>query len=1216
MKWTDAQKEVIDTRNKNILVSAAAGSGKTAVLTERILRLVLDEENPMDIDKMVVVTFTNAAAGEMRERIMKALQTKAEEYAAARDVARYEYLQKQLTYLHNAKITTIDSFCMDVLRENFSMIDLDPVFRIGEDGELKLLKADVMAELLENKYQQEDEAFLDFVDVYSSHRSDQKIEELVLIMYEFAMSYPYPEEWISQCMEHCEGDGDTFEHTKWYEAMKQLVDAQIELVLEDVNQCLEMTREEDGPWAYQDAILSDLMLVEQLHQAKNYEDRQKIFATYKFASLSRKKQEGIDESKKADVKAIRDDYKGVIKNIGEKYYEKSAKEVLWEMQMVSVHVRVLAELTLDFIKLYRSAKREKNLVDFHDVEHFALEILIHRDDKGDYYPSPVAQRMAEEIGEVMIDEYQDSNYVQEYILQSVSGGHGRNNRFMVGDVKQSIYKFRMAKPELFLEKYYAYGKEETDNDKRIILSQNFRSRKTVLQVANQLFEKIMVKELGGIQYDADNALNYGASYESEDAPAEILIADMSEIDTKEEALDGKEMEAEMVAIRINELIKEKYQVTDKETGKLRDMTYGDVVILMRSLGEYAKCYERVLQSKGIPVKCPVKKNTLEAFEVSNVLEFLKIIDNPRQDIPLVAVLKNMFHFAEEEIALIKILGQKRFMYDNIREVLEAECDTYESQNLKNKVSEFWKLLQKYRKEKVYLSIYDLINRIVEETGFEYFVSALPDGVSRLANLAMLKEKASVYQQGSYSGLFHFVRYIEKNQQYQVEQEIILNAQEAQAVTLMSIHKSKGLEFPVVILAGIGKRFNQEDASKEIILHQNYGIGMDMYDSSRNIKSRTLMKRSLSGQIVMENIAEELRVLYVAMTRAKEKLILAGNGKMQNKWDKYHRLAKNVRRKGRFYLNELLGAGNYMDFVLMSLMKDENRWDETGDGYVIKVYDGESLTKTLMEEKHLEMVNKDVLEHWDCNYIYDKECHDAIENNLAFSYKYAMDTVLKAKVSISEIKHRYMRLEDGVEESAELIGFEEEERKPEFLSENKETGESSATVRGTVYHRVFQLLDYDREYETEDDVLGFLCELVERRLLDEESKNVVRCKDILKFYHSELGERMKKAYKNGVLWREQPFVMNIPAREVEEGYDGDETQLVQGIMDAYFEEDGGMCVVDYKTDAVQRLEELDKRYHAQLKYYGEAVKRIAGKPLKDCIIYSVKFGRELKISTDC
>ena len=483
---------------------------------------------------------------------------------------------------------------------------------------------------------------------------------------------------------------------------------------------------------------------------------------------------------------------------------------------------------------------------------------------------------------------------------------------------------------------------------------------------------------------------------------------------------------------------------------------------------------------------------------------------------------------------------------------------------------------------------------------------------RLANLSMLKERASIYQQGSYSGLFNFIRYIEKNQEYEVQQETMSGAGEEDAVTIMSIHKSKGLEYPIVLAGALGKRFNQEDASRKVVLHQTFGIGMDRYDTEKNRKSSTLVKRAIAGQIVMENMAEELRVLYVAMTRAKEKLILAGSGKMEKKWAKYERLAAYAQNRP-FQYNQIMAAGSYLDLLLMSLTEGENHKGRPKQGYIITVKTAQELAETLIREAYEKEQGKEVLEHWNSDHIYDKEAREEIEQSLAWQYPYSMDVLMKAKVSIADVKQKIMN--EYAQEPEELTEPEMEIEQPEivpaFLGEGTEE-ESAGIIRGNAYHRVFQILDYGRDLSDYGKINAYLDELAGQGLLQEKERKFVRNKDILQFLRSDVGIRMKAAWQNGTLKREQQFVMGVPASLVEEGYEGSETVLVQGIMDAYFEEDGQMCLVDYKTDFVDDMQELKKRYQGQMNYYSYALERISGKKVKNQLVYSVHFGETIEI----
>lgn len=1195
VKWTEEQEKVIQLRNRSLLVSAAAGSGKTAVLVQRIISMVMDEVHPLDIDRLLVVTFTNAAAAEMRERVGTAIE------AALEKDPYNQHLQRQLTLVHNAQITTIDSFCIRILRDHFHKIDLEPGFRIADEGELKLLREDVCEAVLEEFYEKADPEFLRFADSYSQAKNDLQIKEMVLKLFHYSESYPWPEEWLESCVQQYEAaDEEALEQKPWMQDFLSYMKVRVGDLIRALEHLLDLTRDADGPYMYEASVQDDLYQLYALQECEHFSQWQAAITGINFKNIGRAKKYEGSEQKKDAVKSGRDRIKDQIVKWKKTIFASPLETQLQRLNQTSGMVRMLVLVTQAFAKQFALEKQQKNMLDFSDVEHYALRVLV----------DPVTKELTEtaleyqqQYQEVMIDEYQDSNYVQEMILNSISGkGKSAHNLFMVGDVKQSIYKFRMAKPEIFLEKYNRFERMGDGPDRKIILSKNFRSRAAVLNVTNRVFEKIMIRELGGIVYDEENALYPGADYEGEDPAVELLIADTSVMEGEENLendVEAKELEAEMAALRLKELYDSGFRVRDKADGKMRQVRYSDMAVLLRSMGSYKDVYERVLKSKGIPVRCPVRKGCFDAFEVKMVLEFLSVIDNPRQDIPLTAVLKNMFHMSEEEIAQIKLAGGQDSMYENVMAAGEV-------------TEQFRTLLEKYRREKTYRTIYDLINEILEDTGFEYFIAAFPDGTMRLANLSMLKERASIYQQGSYSGLFNFIRYIEKNQEYEVQQETMSGAGEEDAVTIMVIHKSKGLEYPVVLAGALGKRFNQEDASRKVVLHQTFGIGMDRYDTEKNRKSSTLVKRAIAGQIVMENMAEELRVLYVAMTRAKEKLILAGSGKMEKKWAKYERLAAYAQNRP-FQYNQIMAAGSYLDLLLMSLTEGENHKGQPKQGYIITVKTAQELAETLIREAYEKEQGKEVLEHWNSDHIYDKEAREEIEQSLAWQYPYSMDVLMKAKVSIADVKQKIMN--EYAQEPEELTEPEMEIEQPEivpaFLGEGTEE-ESAGIIRGNAYHRVFQILDYGRDLSDYGKINAYLDELVGQGLLQEKERKFVRNKDILQFLRSDVGKRMKAAWQNGTLKREQQFVMGVPASLVEEGYEGSETVLVQGIMDAYFEEDGQMCLVDYKTDFVDDMQELKKRYQGQLNYYSYALERISGKKVKNRLVYSVHFGETIEI----
>lgn len=1248
VEWTEEQKSVLEVRNKNVLVSAAAGSGKTAVLTERIIKMVTEEN--MDIDRILVVTFTAGAAGEMRERILKALEKRSKEEPDN------DHLQKQLSYIHNAMITTIDSFCLNIVRQYFNKIDIDPSFTVADEGELKLMKEDVMTELLESCYEEGKEDFLEFVSDYGSSRSDEKIEELIKKLYEFSMSYPNPERWLDENIKNYvpenskEGDiEDILSGQKWYIYILQEIEDMLSYVLGETKRAIEIALSEDGPFTYEAALKSDMEFLRKVMEERDYDKRVELLASFKAVSLSRKKlPDTTDDRKKEQIKAIRSSVKKEIKQLKDRYYGFTMKTLVKDMEKCKTHVKVLVRLTKEFIRRFDQAKKEKNIIDFSDMEHMALKILTYEDKNGTLRQTDTAIEVSGDIDEIMIDEYQDSNLVQETILKAVSGRKSDrsskevhedtlyNNIFMVGDVKQSIYKFRLARPELFLEKYRTFPTDDSHENKRITLSKNFRSRKEILSGTNLIFSQIMSKELGGIEYDKDNQLYSGADYEDygSDYSIELLLADTKELEKSNDDMESRELEAYMTARRIKEMIKEGYQVRDKATGKKRPVRYSDIAILLRSFGAYGDAYTDILQTEGIPVKSPAGTGYFDTFEIVTLLNMLSVIDNPRQDIPLTAVMKNIYSFTDEELALIKVYVKETdrerdcfCFWDYVNIVNE---DSENTDALRNKVNKLVFHINMYREMVPYTSIHDMIEDILKTTGFGYFAAAMKAGELRKANIEMLKEKAVAFENTSYSGLFNFVRYIENMKKYNVEQgEADISGGEY--VTLMTIHKSKGLEFPIVFVGAMCKQFNKADTRGDIVMHHDLGIGLNYLDRKSGIKADTLIKRSIGRRIEKENAAEELRVFYVALTRAKEKLILAGSGNIYGKINKYIDI-KEQRETKLSYIT-VFRASDYLDWVIMSVIRHKSFaciLKEMGEtvpfssqlfeypaNFNIKIYSPHELMYTNVKE-HIQSENERmVYENWNVEHIFNRDIREYINNIYMYSYPYKKDMELKGKVSVSDIKHMFMKMYDEATdvtaEEDNINGFQTDE-KPVPLFVNSEALMTGA-LRGTAYHRIFELMDYKAflnvtgNMERTKEIKRQLKVLEERKLAPKEYFEAVNHEKVLGLINSGMGERMIKAAAKDLLFRERQFVIGVTADNVKPEYSKNERVLVQGIIDAYFEEEGQLVIVDYKTDNIKSLKDLFARYETQLNYYGMALEQITGKKVKEKILYSVKFNKE-------
>ena len=1235
------QKEVIRLRDRNILVSAAAGSGKTAVLVERILSKITDNTHPADIDRLLIMTFTRAAAGEMKERISAVI-----EKALGEDPDN-EHLQRQTTLLHTAQITTIDGFCAYIIRNYFHLIGLDPGYRTADEGELKLLRGDVVKALLEEHYAQKDEKFQKFVECFATGKSDENLGDLIQKLYEMAMSNPFPEEWLQKCL----GDYriESLEELRETEWMKMLWDAvgdelqEAELLIREArNVCAEA----DGPYLYEEALNSDLILVrdlQELAEKRDYNGTVKVLVKPAFARLSTKKALDVEEQKKQRVKELRDEEKGILKELGQRYFQSSEEEILEMIRYVREPIEMLIELTVQFMEQFGTAKREKNILDFTDMEHFALQILMTKEGE-EIHMSQAARELSAKYDEVLVDEYQDSNFVQELLTTAVSGWiNQKKNIFMVGDVKQSIYRFRLARPELFMEKYKSYSTEEA-KEQRIDLHKNFRSRAQVLESVNFIFRQIMGEDLGGVAYDKDAALYPGASFpegESEEfVKTEVLLIekDGEELADVQESADAgaqgsqmelenqnaQELEALAIAQRIQEIVG-KEQIVDKETREYRPVEYGDIVILLRTAYGWAETFREVLASQGIPVYCTSRTGYFSALEIVTVLNYLKVCDNPLQDIPLMGVLRSpIVGCTSQELAELRIHYPKGLLYESLTAYVGESSKTdflTEKDFLKLKLSNFLQLLEKVRNMAAYTPVHELILYVLKETGYGNYARALPGGEQRFANLTMLVEKAMDYEKTSYRGLFNFVRYIEQLQAYEVDYgEVNLTGAGNTAVEIMTIHKSKGLEFPVVFVAGMGKQFNFQDMNAGLLLHPELGIGADAVIPEKRVIASSLNKQIIRRQLLKESLGEELRVLYVAMTRAKEKLILTGTvGKLEKQMVSLSRFLDE--EEELLPLGTRIKAKNYWAFVLPALVRHRAMSELLGEyGILMKkqkgIYDDVSdfvikkVTVRQMTEKAVilqagNQMQEEYLKNWDADQVYDKEVREEIEKRFSFVYPYKYLEDIPVKVSVSDLKkrswHDESELEENISVSAEEQVEEQEAPVPAFMAEKQE--EYKGAARGTAYHRLMECLDY-AEVESEEQLEVQLKRLLESQKMTEQEAECIRIRDIKKFVDSELGQRMKKAVVKKQLYREQPFVIRRSASLLDDSWK-DETILVQGIIDAYFTEDGEIVLVDYKTDRVRKGQEqkLVDLYHVQLEDYAQALERMTGMKVKEKIIYS-------------
>lgn len=1187
VKWTSEQKKVIDLRDRDILVSAAAGSGKTAVLVERIVNRICVDNPPVDIDRMLVVTFTKAAAAEMRERVSRAIDSLKEQKPDD------ENLQRQSTLVHNALITTIDSFCLFVVQNNFAQLNLDPDFRIGDQAELKLMLKDALAQVFEDNYAREDnEAFINLIDTYSKGRNDSAVRQMVEDIYYKAGSSSWPRKWMNSLLRLY--DIKSAKQLEDSEIIKEIVDYS-RVLLEEAVQELTMAKDlasaTPGLEKYALTLSEDIALFDGITDVTGYVGMQEFLNKISFGRIAVIRKFDGDEKKKERVKSMRDAAKKTVDGIKQKYFGMSTKLMYEQLERQRPFVKELIRLSLEFYDAMEAVKSRKRVFDFSDIEHFALRILV---DEQTLEPTETAREFSKHFEEIMIDEYQDSNQVQEDILTAISREHqGVGNMFMVGDVKQSIYRFRMARPELFMEKYNTYTSDDSGHQ-RIDLHKNFRSRDEVLEFTNDIFYKIMAADLGNVQYDDDAALYPGASYPEETMRPELLLVDykdeeLSEIIEDEDG-DKVQIEALLIANRIRSLM-ENGMVTDKKTGQLRAVQYRDIVILSRSVATWGNTVAAVLKDCDIPAHVESNTGYFSSYEIQVILSMLRILDNPLQDIPMAAVLASpIVGMDDEELAQIRS-AYKGVSFAQAALSAMAGEDGYEDEKLKA----FALVFERLRGAVADTPIHELLYMMLDETGFYRYASAMPAGKRRRQNIDMLIEMAAAYEKTSYKGLFHFVRYIDIQQKYEIDYgEADTAGENDDVVRIMTIHKSKGLEFPVVFASGLGRHFNTQDIKSDMVIHEKLGLGLVEKTKSPRTKRPSLIRNEIESRIKRENLGEELRVLYVALTRAKEKIILTGG--LSNAQKSFEKYRGNINADQPISFGQREKAGCYLDWIIPAMLSYP-------DKYTVSTVDAtEFAARTAMDMAANDISRAQLIGHISAA---DETKAKELAEEFDFEYAYASDITKKSKYSVSELKHDSMvEKYDSTDREAERPKFLLEEKEtyvPDFARDDDEAGGASneskkqknaagvnpGALRGTAVHRVMECLDFKSlcDIDTKDHVAvsafvkKSMDEMLKKGLITDDMYRLTRPKLIEQFISSDVAARMAQADKRGDLFKEKPFVMD---------YEG---VLVQGIIDVFWLENDKIVLLDYKTDRVNAAKELIDRYSTQLKLYADALGRI-------------------------
>ena len=1234
VKWTEEQEEAIFASGQDILVAAAAGSGKTAVLVERMIQKLLAEDQKVNIDSLLVVTFTNAAAQEMRERIGKALEKALTEYPSS------NHLKKQLSLLQRAPISTLHSFCMEIVRQYAYLLDVDPSFRIGNPLEIDLMKQDVMDELLEEWYgveTEESEAFFQVVDRFSNDRNDTAVEKLILDLYTFSQQNPYPNLWLDRLADQYNIQDDWKEEDLgWLELLRQFIFYRIEGMIEEAKRAREISMLSDGPYHYVEAIDADLLMFEEaLKRLSVWDDLQEFVGGSSFVNLSRKRVE-CDSNLRKEAKEIRDRYKKRWEDMRERYFQRNLVAHIEDMKEMYPIMNQLTLLVKDFSERFTQHKQAAGMLDFSDLEHYSLQLLIKEGSRPENpEPSEVALQFKNQFTEVLVDEYQDINLVQETILSMLSDQDEAGNRFMVGDVKQSVYGFRHAEPDLFIEKYNRFI-EEGSHGKRIDLAKNFRSREPVLSGANYIFRQIFDENIGEIEYDQAAELIYANKMYDEIAlendDLELILIDRDDLSEGESSqededfthLEKAELEARLYAQKIKGWMDQKgdpLMVHDKEKNAQRPVQYRDIVILLRSMTNAPVIVEE-LKRQGIPVYAELATGYFAAIEIKVMINLLKIIDNPRQDIPLASVLKSpIVGLNEEELASIRIADKGNLYYDALQlYVKNEEANNGESYQ---KIKQFLDQLARFQFLARQGALSELIWEIYRVTGYYDFVGGIPGGRQRQANLRALYDRARNYETTSFRGLFRFLRFIERMEERGDDLGAARALSELEnVVKITTIHKSKGLEYPVVIVGSMAHGFNLQDLNKRYLLHKEYGVASKFIDPAKRIMYPTLFYYSLHSKILQEQLSEEMRVLYVALTRAKEKLLMVGQvNSFEKTIAKWQSVLKNKDLVLPIHLR--IEAKNYLDWVGPALMRHKDSFvlregevisnpvSEDPSKWNISVLHASELVE---EEEAEEQVHYDVKAHimeWDPLPLENEELTKKIDRRLYYKYPHQAAVQARAKQSVTEIKRMHDEADDyGSREMIRKEGSPISSR-PLFMQKEKKL---TAAEVGTAMHAVMQHLPFEKAL-SEEEIEEFVSTLVDKEILTADQAEVIQLDVIESFYKTNIAQLMMRT--EGIE-REVPFMITLPASEVYPTWEGGEEErvLIQGVIDCLIPTEEGWMILDYKTDQIfgdlteDVLAELQERYAMQINLYRQAIEEILDEKVSKAYLYY--FSKQLLI----
>lgn len=1181
MNYTKEQEQAIFLRGKNIMVSAGAGAGKTRVLVSRMAELIMDKEHPIEADRFLVMTFTNAAAAEMKERIGTELEERLE-----KDPDNL-YLRKQIRKIRQADISTIHSFCNHLIRTHYNELAIDPSFRIGEEGELFLLRQQAVEQVLEEAYASGRESFLQFVEAYAPGKNDTVLEEMIEDLYHFSRSFPNADGWFEKTGKEAAilagKDGwDTSAAVTLLLSKAQKESLQIQ---EELYQLLESVTE-DSPEKYTGLLQEIKEYIDSLTQAKDYNSYYKVLSQKSISSFPRASQKEKEWELYEEVKEFHQKVREQINSQKENVFTTPAEELQREAAVIYPLLEEYMALTKRFAEIYFLCKKEKNVYDFDDLEHFALELLVESYDKqGEAQPSETAKELSKKYKMIFVDEYQDTNLVQETILEMLLNKK-HNSLFTVGDVKQSIYRFRQARPDLFLRRKDQYI-SQADAGVSIELRDNFRSAPGVLTFTNYIFSQLMEKEFGGVDYNEKTALRPGdgGPMMQDEETSEILFFQKDSASALKEVPEDILAESAVICKRIKELIEEGYH-------------YGDMVILLRSGAGRMEPMAEFLEQEGIPVSCDNKTGYFQTREITVMLNYLSIVDNIYQDIPMASVmLSSIGKFTEEELVKLRVLIEepvrgKYTLYDFMRLYMQEGTE----EELKKKIRDFLMDLLYFRQQKKEQPLSTLLWDIYERTGFYYDVQLMPDGEKRKENLLMLLKKAEDYEKTVFKGLFYFNRYMKQLKSYEIEMgEVGTSMEEEDVVKIMTIHKSKGLEFPVVFVSGLSKKFNRMDLNKAVLCHPELGIGMECVNTTLRFHHPSLMKKAIQEKVWKDTLEEEMRILYVAMTRAKRKLILTGVIKSEE-------LEAGMRASIQA---QKWRAGSMMDWILPVMAEQFRNTDKIW--LKARLFSWSDIEELFNAREREEATFS--YRHFIEKYV---EGQDSSLIKKAFSHVYPnMEaTKWKRKYSVSELKS-LSQITLPNEESVVYEPDEEERIIPQFLKEERE--EVGGAAKGTIVHKIMEMLPFAK-IQTKKQLFDWITDLEQNYPESKQISAKWLYRGIEAFLFSEQGEKIRKMDEAGKVKKELPFTVGLPVSLINQDTEAEDTVVVQGVIDACADMGNHLCLIDYKTDQIKEGEEqqLLDRYGNQMLYYKAALEQILEKRVSEIYLYSFSLKKFISV----